>query len=121
MNNQDYENLQNSLTSIASELFRFQGVFEKAISKLELDERNKYLSQYAWFSKKVTKALESANLRIINLSGQAYDPGMAVTPLNIDEFDENDILYIQQVIEPIIMRDETIIKPGTVVLGRIDE
>lgn len=121
MSNQDYEKLQSSLTSIASEFFRFQGVFEKAIRRLELDEQNKYLSQYAWFSKKVTKALESANLRIVNLAGQAYDPGMAVTPLNIDEFDENDNLYIQQVIEPIIMRDETIIKPGTVVLGRIDE
>ena len=91
------------------------------MSKLELDERNKYLSQYAWFSKRVTKALESANLRIVNLSGQAYDPGMAVTPLNIDEFDANDKLYIQQIIEPIIMRDDEIIKPGTVVLGRVNE
>ena len=46
---------------------------------------------------------------------------MAVTPLNIDEFDENDKLYIQQIIEPIIMRDDEIIKPGTVVLGRVNE
>lgn len=62
---QDYSKLQNSLISIASELFRFQKVFEKAISKLDIDERNKYVSQYAWFSKKVYKALDEANLMFL--------------------------------------------------------
>ena len=60
MAGQEYEQLQNSLVSIASELFRFQRVFEKAVSKLEIDERSKYMSQYAWFSKKVYKALDEA-------------------------------------------------------------
>ncbi len=116
---QNYEKLQNSLISIASELFRFERVFEKAISKLEMDERNKYISQYTWFSKKVTKALENANLRIMNVEGQIYDAGMAVTPLNIDEFEADEPLYIQQMIEPIIMQDSTLIRTGTVILGRI--
>ena len=116
---QNYEKLQNSLISIASELFRFERVFEKAISKLEMDERNKYISQYTWFSKKVIKALESANLRIMNVEGQAYDAGMAVTPLNIDEFEADESLYIRQMLEPIIMQDSTLIKTGTVILGRI--
>ena len=88
---QDYSQLQNSLITIASELFRFQRVFEKAVSKLEFDERNKYISQYAWFSKKVYKALDEANLKLLNLEGQIYDPGMAVTPLNIDDFETGKI------------------------------
>lgn len=114
-------NLLNSLISIASELFRFQGVFEKAISKLEMDEQNKYLSQYKWFSKKVYKALEDANLRLLSVEGQLYDPGMAVTPLNIDDFETDDQLYILQVIEPIILQNDTVIKTGTVILGRIEK
>ena len=97
---QDYSKLQNSLISIAFELFRFQKVFEKAISKLDIDERNKYVSQYAWFSKKVYKALDEANLKLLNIEGQLYDPGMAVTPLNIDDFDADDQLYVLQTIEP---------------------
>ena len=118
---QDYSKLQNSLISIASELFRFQKVFEKAISRLDIDERNKYVSQYAWFSKKVNKALEEADLKLLNLEGQLYDPGMAVTPLNIDEFEAEDRLFVQQTIEPIIMQDDKVFKTGTVILGRIEK
>ncbi len=115
----DSSNLTNSLISIASELFRFQRVFEKAISKLSIEEQNKYISQYAWFSKKVIKALEEANLKLLNLEGQLYDPGMAVTPLNIDEFETDDCLYVFQTIEPIIMQDDKVLKTGTVILGRV--
>ena len=118
---QDYSKLQKSLISIASELFRFQRVFEKAIGKLDIDEQNKYLSQYAWFSKKVYKVMDEADLKIINLEGQLYDPGMAVTPLNIDEFNGDDSLYILQTIEPIIMQGDCVHKAGTVILGRIEK
>ncbi len=104
---------------IGSELCRFKGVFEKAISKLDLEEQSKYMSQFAWFSKKVTKAVEEAGLRIVSLEGQAYDPGMAVTPLNIDDFEVEDELKIVQMIEPIIMQEDTVLKTGTVLLGRI--
>lgn len=121
MTEEDYNKLQNSLISIASELFRFQRVFEKAVGKLDLDERGKYLSQYSWFSKKVSKALEEANLKPLNPEGQLYDPGMAVTPLNIDDFDTGDQLYILQTIEPIIMQDAAIYKTGTVILGRVEK
>ena len=116
----DSAKLQNTLISIASELFRFQRVFEKAIGKLETDEKSRYMSQYLWFSKRVNKALEESNLRVLSLEGQLYDPGMAVTPLNIDEFEIDDQLYVLQTIEPIIMQDNTVVKTGTVILGRIE-
>ena len=114
------DRLKDSLVSIASETFRFQRVFEKAISKLEADEKTKYMSQFAWFSKKVTKALDEAAIRVLNLEGQLYDPGMSVTPLNLDDFGVDDPLYIVQMIEPIIMQDDTVKRPGTVILWRIE-
>ena len=115
----DIEVLQNSIANISSELCRFKNVFEKAISKLDFEEQSKYMSQFAWFSKKVTKAVEDAGLRIVSLEGQAYDTGMAVTPLNIDDFEVEDELKIVQMIEPIIMQEDTVLKTGTVLLGRI--
>jgi molecular chaperone GrpE (heat shock protein) len=116
--NEDYEKLKHNLISIASELFRFQRVFAKAVSKLEVDEQNKYHSQYAWFSKKVLKALNDSGFKVISVDGQLYDPGIAVTPLNLDDFEADDILYVEQTLEPIIMEGETVIKTGTVLLGR---
>lgn len=115
------EQLISSIISIASELFRFKQVFGKAISKLDLDEQNKYNSQFAWFSKKVLKALDEANLKIVDVAGQLYDPGMAVTPLNIEDFETDDILYVVQMMEPIIMSGDSVVKTGTVILGRIDK
>lgn len=115
----DFDNIKNSVIEIAVEHYRFKNTFMKAISKLDFDEQNKYMSQFAWFSKKVTKAVEEAGLRIVSLEGQAYDPGMVVTPLNIDDFEVEDELKIVQMIEPIIMQEDTVLKTGTVLLGRI--
>ena len=118
---ENYNKVIENLVVIAGELYRFKGIFAKAISKLEIDEQTKYASQYAWFEKKVKKALAEAGLRLVNLEGQLYDPGMAVTPLNIDEFEPNDKLFIEQIIEPIIMSDNAVYKTGTVILGRVKQ
>ena len=115
----DFENIKNSVMEIAIEHYRFKNTFMKAISKLDFEEQSKYMSQFAWFSKKVTKAVEEAGLRIVSLEGQAYDTRMAVTPLNIDDFAVKDELKIVQMIEPIIMQEDTVLKTGTVLLGRI--
>lgn len=116
----DSNSLMNSLITIASETYRLQSVFEKAISKLEIDDQKKYMSQYAWFSKKVSKALEEANLKLVVFEGQTYDPGMAATPLNIDDFETNDLLYVLQTIEPTILQEDKVVKTGTVILGRVE-
>ena len=115
----NYNAIKNSVIEIAVEHYRFKNTFMKAISKLDFEEQSKYMSQFAWFSKKVTKAVEEAGLRIVSIEGQAYDPGMAVTPLNIDDFEVEDELKIVQMIEPIIMQEDTVLKTGTVLLGRI--
>lgn len=114
------EKIMESVTDIASELFRFKRVFEKAIRKADLEERNKYMSQFGWFQKKVDKALENLDLKIVNVEKQPYDPGMAVTPLNLDDFSNEESLIVIQMVEPIIMKDEKLIKAGTVILGRAE-
>lgn len=120
MRNQN-ETLTKSISDIASELYRFRRVFSKAISKLDPEEQSKYMSQFAWFSKRVDKAVDSAGLRILDVKGQLYDPGMAVTALNIEDFDTSDELYIEQMMEPIIMNGDIIQKTGTVILGRVEK
>ena len=119
--NNELELMKSNLIVIATEFFRVQRVFNKAMSKLDVDEQTKYNSQFAWFSKKVAKALDDSGLRIIDIDGQLYDPGMAVTPLNIEEFETDDVLYIAQTMEPIIMRNDAVVKTGTVLLGRIEK
>ena len=118
---EDYEALKSSLVSIASELFRFRQVFERVLSGYPLDVQNKYISQYNWFSKRVEKALDVANMKVVDLSRKEFDPGMPVTAVNLDDFSPEDRLYIEQMIEPVVMENNKVIKAGTVILGRFEE
>ena len=119
--NNELDIMRENLIIIGSEMFRFKRVFSKAISKLDIEEQTKYNSQFSWFSKRVMKALDDSGLRIVDLDGQPYDPGMAVTPLNIEEFKTDDVLYVAQTMEPIIMQNDVVVKTGTVLLGRIEK
>ena len=114
------EELKQSIIEMATEAWRFRRVFNKAMSKLEAGESKRYIGQFSWFIKKVDSALKTAGMRIVDVEGKPYDIGMAVSPLNIDDFDECDRLFVEQMIEPIIMDEEKVLKTGTVMLGRIE-
>jgi hypothetical protein len=58
-------------------------------------------------------------LRIVNVEGAPFDPGMAATPINIDEFKPHDVLVVDQMLEPIIMGPEGIVMTGTVTLRKV--
>jgi len=111
--------LTQAVVSMAVESWRFGRVFDRLLLKLDAGEQNRYKSQFRWFIKKVEEALEQADLRIVNVEGHPFDPGMAATPLNIEEFDANDALMVDQMIEPIIMGKEGLIKTGTVTLRKV--
>jgi hypothetical protein len=64
--------------------------------------------------------LLACGIRIVSLEGQAFDTGAAVTAINADEFQGLDGLYIAQMIEPIVMGPNSILKTGVVVLGRVE-
>lgn len=110
--------IKESLTSIAIESWRFSKVFERLLSKVDPGEQSRYSNQYKWFQKKLNDSLNQADLRLVNLEGQPYDIGMAVTAINIEDFDEEAELIIEQMIEPLIMSEDGIVKPGTVVLRK---
>lgn len=111
--------LTETIVNMAVESWRFGRVFDRLLAKLDAGEQNRYTSQFRWFIKKVEDALEQAELRIVNIEGHPFDPGMAATPLNIAEFNANDALMVDQMLEPIIMGKEGLIKTGTVILRKI--
>jgi len=112
--------LNQVVISMAVESWRFGRVFDRLLTKLDAGEQARYKSQFRWFMKKVEEALEDAELRIVNVEGHPFDPGMAATPLNIEEFDANDVLMVDQMIEPIITGKEGLVKTGTVTLRKVE-
>lgn len=113
------EALIRSLVSMAVESWRIGKVFERMLFKLDPGEQNRYQGQFRWFHKKIVEALAEADLEIVNLEGQPFDPGMAATPLNLDEFENDAVLVVDQMLEPVIMGKDQLVKPGTVTLKRV--
>ncbi len=113
--------MEKSLLDLVVESWRFSKVFLRVLAKLDAGESTRYLGQYRWYVKRINELLEDAGYRLVNLEGTIYDPGMAITPLNVDEFSPNDKLYVDQMIEPIIMGKEGLVKTGTVILKRVEK
>ena len=111
--------LSQSLLNISVEAWRFGKLFDRLLSKLDAGEQGRYRNQFRWFQKKIDRSLGVAQLRVVNVEGHPYDPGMAATPINIDEFDAQDSLVVDQMLEPILMGPDGVIKTGTVTLRKV--
>ena len=114
----DREVLTKSLLDVATESWRFGRLFERLLMKLDAGEQGRYASQFRWFQKKIADSLTAVEFRIVNVEGAPYDPGMAATPLNIDEFGAQDNLIVDQMLEPIIMGPNGVLRAGTVTLRK---
>lgn len=113
--------LINAIADIALEEWKFRNAFRRMLASVPYSEQAKYSSRYLWFSKKVEQAVQQAGLQIISVEGQPFDIGMAIAPLNLEDFEETEGLYIDQMIEPILMKDDKVFRNGTAILGRTEK
>ena len=56
---------------------------------------------------------------MVFLEDQHFDPGMAVSVINMEDFEAQDLLIVDQMIEPIIMGADGLKRPGTVTVRRV--
>ena len=113
------ERLEQSLIEIAIEGWRFSRLFAKVASKLDAGEAGRYLSQLRYFQKKLEETLASNGFTMVNVEGQRYDPGMAASTLNLEDFAAEDILVVDQMLEPIVMGTNGLKRQGTVMLKKV--
>ena len=114
------EKHKDAVINLAIESWRLAKVFERTITQLNVDKPRRYISQIEWFVKKAEESLEDVGLRIVNVEGHSYDPGMAATPVNIEDFDIDDSLKVNLMVEPIIMEGSVLMRRGKVFLRRIE-
>jgi hypothetical protein len=110
----------NALVDLSVESWRFSRLFSRLLSKLDAGEGTRYVNQYRYFVKRMEESLEAAGLRMVNVEGQAYDPGFAATALNLGDFGPDDVLLVDQMVEPIIMGAEGLVRAGTVMLRKAE-
>jgi hypothetical protein len=109
--------LKQPYLELAIESWRFAKLFARIMSKMELNEASRYSNQLRYFQKRLDESLLVLDMKLVNLEGQLYDPGMAASPLNIADFGPDDKLVVAQMVEPLIMGTKGIVKPATVMLA----
>jgi hypothetical protein len=113
------DQLERSLIDIAVESWRFSRLFSRVVNRLDAGEAGRYVNQLRYFQKKVEESLDASGLKLVNVEGQPFDPGMAASALNIGDFGPDDELLVDQMVEPIIMGSEGLKKQGTVMLRKV--
>jgi hypothetical protein len=116
LNNPVQIDLRQPYLDLAIESWRFAKLFARVTTKMDLTEANRYSNQLRYFQKRLDDSLLAIEMKIVNLEGQLYDPGMAASPLNIADFGPDDRLMVDQMVEPLIMGPDGIVKSATVML-----
>src|SRR3546814_16738911 len=84
------ENTESSATEalidLAVDSWKFARLFTRVISKLDAGEQARYANQVRFFQKRIDSAAEVAGARIVTIEGQPFEPGMAASPLNLEDF-----------------------------------
>ena len=114
------EVLAKSLVDLAVESWRFSKLFVRLLEKLAVMERSRYQGQLSWFQERLKEELKDAGMKIVNVEGDRFDPGVAATPLNCEDFGAEDKLIVDRMLTPIIMGPDGIMHMGTVMLKKVE-
>ena len=108
--------LKKALIELAIENWKTTQIFHKLLTKADIQDQLRYTNKLNWFMKKTEDYLETAGLRVVNIEGSKYDAGMAVTAINLEEFENESNLIVEKMLEPIIMGPNGVERTGTVIL-----
>jgi hypothetical protein len=109
-----------SLLEVAVESWRFARLFARLVTKLDAGEKARFEGQLRWHLKKLDEHLQAAGLKLVNIEGACYEPGLAATAINGADFGPEDVLYVDQMVEPIIMGPSGLLRSGTILLRKAD-
>jgi hypothetical protein len=111
--------VEDSFLSLAVEAWRFLRVCIRLMAKLDAGHQKRFVSQVRYFQNQLENNLLSMGYRLIELEGEPFDPGMAVTAVNAGDFSPEDTLVVDQMMEPLIMSDEGIVRVGKALLRKV--
>ncbi len=97
--------------SIAKQCGRSAGMSPMQIKKMEM--------AYSRLHKKIQNYCDFLRVEIPSYEGMDYEIGLPVDPLNLEDFDEGENVFIETMLEPVIkvQGSSEIIRNGKAILG----
>ncbi len=109
---------EDLLIGLAVESWRLCRMFQRSIDTRDIKSAGRQSNQIRYFQRKLEDTLWPLGLRIVDLEGQPYEPGMAATALNIADFGPEDDLFVDQMMEPVVMGADGVRRTGTMMLRK---
>lgn len=92
----------------------------KAARLLQQPESKRLLSQTKYAVRQLNGFADRFGFRIVEFDGLNFEPGMAASADNEDDFDNEAALIVAMTIEPAIIRDMRVVRPGRVIVAQND-
>lgn len=83
-------------------IYHYTDGLVRRISDTRIQKRG--LNQTARFHKHMKSAMDKLNLEIVDFTGQDYVTELPVHPINLDDFNSEDTLYVDVTLEPVIKK-----------------
>ena len=104
------------------EVVRFEKSIEKQWKRLvgiNSLQQKKIEMSYLRLHKMIQRYCDFLGIEMPSYEGMEYEIGLPVDPLNLEDFEKSDRLYIETVLEPVIKKRDSseIIRNGKVILG----
>jgi hypothetical protein len=109
---------QTEMAELAVESWRFAEEYRRLIFKLDANEQSRFESKLRYFKERVLSCLAGGGLSLVTLEGNRYEMGIAADVLNLGDYSSNDDLIIDQMIEPVIMGPNGIVRTGKAMVRR---
>lgn len=110
--------VEDLLIGLAVESWRLCRLFQRSIDTRDIKAAGRQSNQVRYFQRKLEDSLTPLGLRLVELEGQPWDSGMAATALNAEDFGPEDALFVDQMMEPIVMGPDGVRRTGTMMLRK---
>ena len=113
-----YLRARTAMVALAVDLWRFNSGLGSVLQRLDANEQSRLLSRVRYFERRLEWSLAEVGLRVERPTGERFSAGLPVEALNLADFGADDELYVDTVVEPVVLGADGLVRAGTVLVRK---